>query len=171
MLRAFAVLIAVTFASIHPVAAQWVEYKPDGGGYSVEMPGEWTSKVEEVDTAIGKLRSPVATVVVGDRAYMTMYTTYPESHIKSRSETAMLDGARDGAVANIEGKLRKEERVVVSNFSGREIIIEAPNGLVLINRFFLMEQTLVQALVAGPTNVENDADTKRFVGSLKALPK
>jgi hypothetical protein len=171
MLRAFAVLIAVTFASIHPAAAEWVEYKPDGGGYSVEMPGAWTTKVEEVDTAIGKLRSPVATVVAGDRAYMTMYTKYPENHVKSQSATAILDGAREGALANIKGKLRKEDQVMVSNFPGREIIIEAPNGLVLVNRYFLMELTLVQALVAGPTNVDSDSNTRRYLDSLKALPK
>src|SRR5262249_33967626 len=69
--------VAVAVGS-QPALAQWAEYKPEGVGYSVEMPGEWTVKTEEIPTAIGTLKAYTAAVNAGQRAFMTMYITYPE---------------------------------------------------------------------------------------------
>jgi len=173
MLRSLGVLLLVAFASLScPANAQtWAEFKPQGIGYSVEMPGEWTLNAQDVPTAVGPLKAYMATVNAGSRAYMTMYISYPEENVRGRPVTPMLDGARDGAVGNVKGKLRSEEKLVVSNLPARQIIVDTPQGLVLVGRFFLMENTLVQALVAGPRNIENEADTKRFVGSLKVVPR
>jgi len=173
MLRGLGILLLVACAFLsQPASAQtWAEFRPEGVGYSVEMPGEWTVTSQDIPTAVGPIKAHMATVNSGARAYMTMYTSYPDENVRGRPVAPILDGARDGAVSNVKGKLRKEEKLVVSNLPARQIIIDTPQGLVLVGRFFLMESTLVQALVAGPANIENEADTKRFVGSLKVVPR
>jgi len=67
------------------------------------------------------------------------------------------------AVANVKGKLRKEEKLTLGGAPARQIIIDAPNNIVLVSRFLMLDKTLVQALVAGSSNVENEPDTKRFL--------
>src|SRR4029450_9005116 len=115
------------------------------------------------------LKAYLASVDTDDRAYMTMYISYPEKATQGRSPAVMLDGARDGAVANVKGKLRKEEKLTLGSAVARQIIIDAPNNVVLVSRFLMLEKTLVQVLVAGPPNIENEPDTKRFLGSLKLV--
>ena len=173
MLRGLGILLLVACASLSkPAAAQtWAEFRPEGIGYSVEMPGEWKLTTQDVATAVGTIKVYMATVSAGSRAFMTMYSRYPDEYLRGRPVAPVLDGARDGAVANIKGKLRSEEKLLVSDLEARHIIIDTPQGLVVVDRFFLVQSTMVQALVAGPSNIENEADTKRFVGSLKVVPR
>ncbi len=171
MRRAFGVLLFVAFAlAVPPALAQtWIEFRPEGVGYSVEMPGEWRPTTEDVKTAIGPLKARRAAVTVGRRAFITTYIVYPEDAIRAQPVATMLDGTRDGTVANVKGKLRNEERLTVNDLPAREVIIDAPNNLVVIARYFLLRNTLIQALTAGARGVETEADTRRYLNSLKVV--
>jgi hypothetical protein len=172
MLRTLCLIVALGLASIPgPSRAQaWAEYRPDGIGYSLEMPGEWTITVQDINTAVGTLKGYTATVDYGSTAYMSMYITYPDV-VRGKPITPILDGARDGAVANTKGTLRNEQRVVVSNLPAREIVIDTPQSVVIVLRYMMMDNILVQALVAGPKGIETKPDTKRFLESLKVVNK
>jgi hypothetical protein len=50
-----------------------------------------------------------------------------------------------------------------------QIIVDAPNQIVIKMRYILMESTLVQAIVAGPQGIELEPNTTRFLGSLKIV--
>jgi hypothetical protein len=57
---------------------------------------------------------------------------------------------RDGAVANVNGKLRSEEKVLVSNLPGRQIIIEVPRENAAISmRFFLLDNAFIEVSAYG----------------------
>jgi hypothetical protein len=150
-------------------AQQWAEFRPEGVGYSIEMPGEWSIETQDISTAVGVVKASIATVTLADRAYMSMYNSYPEDAVRGRPVTSMLDGARDGAIANVKGKLRSEQKILISNLPGRFIVIDAPNNIVLAMQVFLMRNTLIQGVVAGPAGVESESDTKRMLGSLKVV--
>ena len=171
MLKAFGVLLVVALSSAgSPATAQtWMEFKPEGVGYSLEMPGVWTLSSQNINTPIGPLTANMAAVTVNDQAYMTMWIAYPEEAVRARPIDTMLDGARDGAVANVKGTLRKEERITVNGLPGREIIVDVPNNLVAIQRFFVLRNILVQALIAGARGTENGPDTRRYLDSLKVV--
>src|SRR5262249_34183389 len=171
MLRALGVLLIVVFASASASAQTWLEFRPEGIGYSVEMPRQWQLSNHDIPTSLGPMKAYMAAVNMPTRAYMTMYMTYPADAVRARPVDTMLDGARDGAVANVKGKLRSEQRLTINNLPAREIIIDAPNSLVVINRYFLLQATLVQALLAGMTNVETDPDTRHFLDSLKVVAR
>jgi hypothetical protein len=162
-------LVVVACASSQAVAQTWIEFRPDGVGYSVEMPGKWVEQVQDVQSVMGPTKLHIATVDLGARAYITMYSSYPADAVRARSMVEILDGARQGALANVkEGKLRTEVDLTVNMHPGRQIIIDTPN-LVLVLRYVLAGSTLVQAIVGGPRNMESEPVTMRFLESLKIL--
>jgi hypothetical protein len=163
------ILVAIVPRPVQSSAQTWAEYRPEGIGYSLEMPGEWTLTVDENKTAVGPVKSYTALVDQGTRAYMSMYSFYPPEKVVGKPVTPLLDGARDGAVTSSSGKLRSEQRIVVSNLPAREIIIDTPQKIVLVLRYTLMQNTLIQAIVAGQQGVELEPNTKRFLGSLKIV--
>lgn len=164
-LQAIGALLLVAFAGAsQPALAQWAEFRPEGVGYSVEMPGAWTLTAEDIKTPGGTLKAHKASVNGDQKVYMTMYIRYPDD-----SRPASLDSA--GAVAGVKGKLRKEEQLTVNDVPARQIIVDAPNGIVIVGRYLIMDNTLIQALVAGLANIENEPDTKRFLGSLKLVSR
>jgi hypothetical protein len=162
----FAALLAVSAQLAY--AQSWAEYKPEGAGYSLEMPGEWTVTQQTVDTKVGSIVMHTATVDQGSRVYMTIYAAYPEADVAGKPVSPILDGARDGAVNNVHGTLRSEQRILVSNYPGRFIIVDAPQG-VFIDKFFLLDNKLIQALVGGSPGIETEATTTRFLDSLRVV--
>jgi hypothetical protein len=173
MMRALGFLLSATIALVsHSAVAQnWLEYRPIGVGYAVDMPGRWTTQVQDIKTAAGLVKLHIATVDLGQRGYVSMYSQYPEAAVKATTPDAILDNGRNGAVANVKGKLRSEERFLLSNFSARQIIIDSPGDQVIVLRYFLMDNTIIQAIAAGPPSFENEPNTTRFVTSLKVVPR
>jgi hypothetical protein len=138
-------------------------------GYSIELPGEWQTAAQDVSTAVGVIKVYRAIVTAGQRAYMTMYSHYPEGAVRRTPVTSILDGARDGAVANVKGKLRSEQKILISNLPARHVVIDTPDRHVVVARYFLLRDTLVQGLVVGPSDVELEPVTKRVLESLKVV--
>ena len=163
------VVVTLIAAASQAVAQNWKEHRPEGGGYVVEMPGEPTVSWQDVPTKLGEIKTYIATSELGPITFVTMYSRYPESYMKGRSAELVLEGRRTGAIANLKGKLRTETAVTISNSPGREILIDTPSGLVMMMRYFLSSNTLVQAIVGGPAGVETDADTRRFLNSLRIV--
>jgi len=97
---------------------------------------------------------------------VTMYSRYPENY--SASADSILEAGRNGAVANVKGKLRAETNVTINSFPGREIMIDAPGERVMILRYFLRGNTLIQAITGGTAGVETNADARRFLDSLRS---
>jgi hypothetical protein len=171
VIRILCFLAIVGFVSTPRVseAQTWAEYRPAGIGYSIDMPGEWTITTEDVQTAIGSVKMYNATVDMGSVAFMSAYIAYPPAKVRGKAVTPLLDGARDGAVSNIHGTLRSEERMIVSNLPARQIIVDAPERLVATLRFFMLSNILVQAVVVGYKDIELQPNTKRFLASLKVV--
>jgi len=171
MRHALSTLVVVTLISVasQAIAQNWKEHRPEGGGYVVEMPGEPKVSWQDVPTKIGEIKTYIATSELGPVAFVTMYSRYPETYMTGVSADSILEGGRNGAVANVKGKLRTETTVTISNFPGREILIDTPSGLVMMMRYFLSGNTLIQAIVGGPAGVETNADTRRFLNSLRTI--
>lgn len=150
-------------------AQSWAEYRPPGIGFALEMPSGWTAQVQDIGTAIGPVKGYMVSIETGGLAYLSMYIPYPPDKVRGKPLGPILDGAREGAVSNVKGHLRSEQQVTFGSYPGRRIIIDAPGDLVLVHEFFMMDATLVQAVVVGHAGVENDANAQRFLGSLKVV--
>jgi hypothetical protein len=162
-------LIVLVAASFQAVAQTWLELRQDEVGYVVQLPGKWAVENVEVPTGVGPIKLQMAKVDLGARAYIASHSTYPEAAVRERPASAMLDGARDGAVSNVKGKLRTDEPMTVDNRPARQVVIDAPNSVVVIARYVMLDNTLIQALAVGPREVETEPATLRFLSSLKIL--
>lgn len=164
MLRALGVLLLLAYASpsvvAQTIAPTWVEFRPEGVGFSVEMPGEWTLKTQDIKTADGAVKTHTAAVSIGQKHYWTLYQDSVRSSFGS-TVTVNVKG----------GKLRKTDRLVVSNLPAVQIILDAPNGQVVVCRYFVVGAMLVAAAVSGPHDIETEADTQRFLGSLRVVSR
>jgi hypothetical protein len=158
-------------------AQQWIEYRPAGEGFRVEMPQapQVTSRV--LQHKIGPLSLIEAEVDYPDRSFAVTYFDMPKDKIKSAVKNAesILDGARDGAVGGmtIDGNkavLRSEQRLNVNGYPAREIIsdITALN-LVSVMRIVLVQNRQYTVVFSGFAGSEAKGEVSRFMNSFVIL--
>jgi hypothetical protein len=162
-------LFCLALLPLEARAQQWAVYQPEGIGYSVELPGEWKIETEDMNTKAGTVKLYTAGLGAPGRWYASAYCSYPEKFVHAATVTSVLDGAQNGAVENMKGKLRNETRIIISNLPGRHFIVDAPGNLVTVANIFMIGNTLVQAIVVGPQGIELEPDTIRVLQSLKAV--
>ena len=101
-------------------------YTSDEGGFSVSFPGSPAQDAQNVNTPVGAIVMHTFLIEKSDYAYMVAYSDYPESLVSQTPADAILSGARDGAVANVQGRLVSETFISLQGYLGREMLIEAP---------------------------------------------
>jgi hypothetical protein len=150
----------------------WQTFNSTAGGFRVEMPRYPRSSVQKVSTMMGLIDLHLITVDVGDAGYMVGYSDFPESYVSTGNVDAMLDRARDGAAANVNGRVVKETRMRLGRYPGREFWIEGnvegQTGMGQ-QRIYLVGNRLYQLVVAGPKDHFPVSDGQRFLSSF-ALP-
>ena len=148
----------------------WIDFKSAEGRFSAQFPMAPQTETMPTPTAIGNIDQKMFTVTKGDAYYAVAIADYPEELVKKGDTAGMLDGARDGAVSNVNGKLEKEEQVEVEGYPGRKIhVVATVQGvnLELDAVLCLAGSRLYQAIVARPSGSVPDADVQRFVNSMK----
>lgn len=169
LLPRLAVLLAVAAlpAGNQALAQNWVEHKPDGIGYRVEMPAAPRITARDVPTAIGPIKTTMALVDRGQIAFIVSHNDYPADAIKATPKEQLLDGIRNGQVGN--HKLRGEERITISGQPARHLVIDTAQGQVILSRIVMVEARLFQAIYVGPKGSEDGDDAKRFINSFKLV--
>jgi hypothetical protein len=71
---------------------------------------------------------PCLSVSVKQTAFSVVLSDYPLDHVQRVGSASLLDGARDGAVANTQGKLLSELIIGIAGNPGRELKISAAGG-------------------------------------------
>ena len=85
----------------------------------------------------------------------------------------VLEGARDGAMANVNGTVEKDFSVFLDSglpkkkYPGREFDGSTTSGLKLAARLFLVDDRLYQLISVSPKATFNAADFKKFADSFK----
>ncbi|GEM_PF-1827863 len=157
---------AVADAAPAAVPTGWKQFTSDDGGFSVWMPGTPKANSQTVQTLAGPLVLHTYLYEGTTSAYYAGYADYPASVIANADVQRLLDGARDGAVANVGGTLLSEKDVTMAGFPAREITIKAksqdvPQGIVIVARVSQadLRQYQLEALSAGQPSA---ADSARF---------
>ncbi len=145
-------------------AQTWLEYRPKGIGYRVEMPKKWVVSNQNVPTDLGPIAMHMATVDGGSFAYMSIYSVFPKEHIDKTPAETLLDNARDGAVKNVKGQLRSEQRLKVGGYPARHIVVDTATARVS-QRLVLFGVKLIQTIYVGAAESESGPDPLRFFNS------
>lgn len=125
----------------------WKKFTSPEGRFSVLLPATPTEQSRPVETALGRLDNRVFMVQTPADVYMVAYADFPEPVSDPDMIQKMLDGGRDKALSNVNGKLTSEKNIKLDGHAGREWHIEMPEGLVARARAYWVKKRLYQALV------------------------
>jgi hypothetical protein len=144
---------------------EFKEFSDAQGGFRVLMPGTPTPKTE---SAAG-IKLMTWSIEETNGAYMVAYADMPipanepEAQLQNR-----LDGARNQAIANIQGTLKQEARVTMGGrWPGRDITASFMNGKGLMRaRVYIVQTRLYQVVVVGTPSWAGSANATKFLDSL-----
>ena len=155
-----------------PVAPAWGPFSSPEGNFSILMPGTPSHATNAVNTAVGTIDMHMYSRELGNNtAYAVIYSDYPE-FITRASPDKVLDGGRDGAIANSKGKLISEQNIFLDGgHAGREIKIDIPGKGLMKIRAFLVRNRLYQVMVAAPGDVIDSEESRKFLTSFNLLTK
>ncbi|MFN4259073.1 MAG: hypothetical protein ACK4RK_07225 [Gemmataceae bacterium] len=145
-------------------AQEFKEFSSAAGRFKVQMPGAPKESSLDVAGTTAKL----FLVEVNDSAYLASYADMPIPANEGAEQTQMrLDGAVQGMVTNVNGKLTKETKIKLGQYPGRAVEAELPqaNGY-LRARIYMVDRRLYQLVIAGDKQTVYSKDAEKFLGSL-----
>jgi hypothetical protein len=177
-LAAVFLVMAAASATAWAQAPAWKEVAPPGCQCSVQMPGEPTESKQSFDTDIGKVDAYMYILPAdgGTTAFLLGYNDYNKEKVKGANKQKMLEGAKNGAVTNVKGKLIGEKKVEVAGYPGIEIEVEVPPkdgqpASKVFARIVIANNRLYQTLVVMKASGVRGLDVRKFLDSLKITLK
>lgn len=150
------------------LAQSWIEYRPAGGGYRVEMPDTPTTSTEDIKIDGGRTVLQIRAMIERRRAaYMMAHADYPDDIIQGASPDTLLQRMRDAMVQN--RRVRRDVTLTISGMAGREFVAIDKNGYVIVTRAVLSGNRVFQIMVGGADGVEAQPDTLRFLDSFRLV--
>ncbi len=140
------------------------------GRFKVQMPG---SPTEKTDYAVG-VAMKTWMLEFADGGYAVAYADMPIPAGESDYLTQKrLEGARDGMVRNINGKLtRSSQTALQGKYPGRDVEAELPGDKgILRASIYLVGQRIYMMMVLGKRAWVNSADASKFLDSLVVTEK
>jgi hypothetical protein len=154
-LIAFGIALAMP-ATTH--AQTWEEYRPDGIGFRIEMPGK--PKLE-TQTSRGGNKAYHASVGMRNMAFVVMYG---EKDDKPGDADRLLDAAMKAM--SEDKKVLNLKRDNISGYSARRILVEDADKDNIEARIVFANGRLIQAIFVGPAR---NTTGRRFLDSLAVV--
>jgi hypothetical protein len=150
---------------------EWKEFTSKEGRFKVLMPGTPKQQQHDTESDFGKGVLYMNSVQAGRTMYGANYCDFP-AEIKKAPLKQVYDSSRDGAVANLEGKLAGEKDIKLDDYPGRELQIDVAGGkLVFRARVYLVDQRLYQVVVFGTQEAVTSKAAEKFLDSFKLAGK
>lgn len=148
----------------------WTTFTIPDGKASALMPGRprlQTQPMNVPGAGFITLRLHLLEAPGKDVGFALGYCDYPLHMMRGANIEMMLDGARDGAVRNVNGTLVSENQINVQGNSGREIHATIPQGD-LRARFFIVGNRMYMLMaIEGRGESIPEADRTRFFDSFQ----
>jgi hypothetical protein len=151
---------------------EWKTFSPDGGAFSVQMPGTPKEFKKNVETPGGAVEVLIYEMPVPatEGKFVVSLCDFPEA-MKPGTEDKRLDNARDGALASTKGKLKREKSLLIDTYPGREVTIEVEGKGMVVLRLYAVNKRLYQVMVVGPMDLVTSQDAQKFLTSFRLAGK
>jgi hypothetical protein len=166
-MRLKALMVLAVLAVLAPAADEKLkEYKSADGNYKVML---FPDPKTQDKKAPGGLTMHMVGNDLGTRALMVIHADMPiPADEKAEQTQKRLDGAKDGAVNSVKGKLIKEAKITLGKHLGREFSAELPMGKVIMKaRIYIVGKRLYQVLAIGPKDFVDSANVKKMFDSFE----
>ena len=147
---------------------RWIEFSSQEGKFTARFPSAPNKEVTQAPSPIGPIDSVIFAAQLGEAMFGVTYADYPEKILKDFKLDAGLDGARNGAINNIGGKLVKEEQITFAGHKARAFEATATaDGMKLRyeSRLFFASPRLYQLIVV--SREEETVPSQRFFDSFQ----
>jgi hypothetical protein len=165
--------MATATAETPPGERAWKDFISPDGRFTVQFPGTPKQASQTQTTKLGPLDAKVFLLELPDGLYAVWYVDYPREALARNRPDELLDGARDGAVANVKGKLAGETKITQNGFPGRELRIEVTTrkGVAAATvRLYFVKERLYQAIVVMDKAREAQTEIRKFLDSFRFEP-
>jgi hypothetical protein len=103
-----------------PTLSSWETVS--GDRFSFSMPEKPSHSENNVPSAAGDLKLHMYTLAKGYETFTTGYTEYPDIVFNSAESEALLDGAQEGALSDVNGEVLSQRKITMDGNPGREIV-------------------------------------------------
>ncbi len=147
----------------------WQLLKPDGLGFSIEMPEAPNAQEEDIDLGDGtsaKMRT--FQIISQNVIYDITVADYPSGAIQAAGGDAQaLDNARDGILRQAMGQLKSDTKIVFADRPTRELLIDMTMDMTARSRIFIVGDRLFNVGVITRNGNERSASVERYFASFK----
>jgi hypothetical protein len=149
-------------------ASDWPVFAPDGGRFSVALPGRPTLERDSTWTPVGSVRMTKYWLRVADALLAVELHDIPPVAASFISDDMILDQARDSLLRDVDGTLIESRAIEFAGAPARDFIYRLPGRAQLAERVLavLVERRLY--LVTGMARAPSaDPQVARFLASFR----
>jgi hypothetical protein len=147
--------------------APFEEFRSDAGNFSILMPGKPKTEKQTVETAVGSVDMIMYTAGSRKAGCAVAFTDYPQQLVDSTDPQKLLEGAKNGAIKNVKGKLVSETKVSFNGLPARDMVIEVPSEGIITARLIIASPRFYQLMLITPKDKDHKEDISKFFNSLK----
>ncbi len=157
------ILLTASFLS----AQDWITVEPDGGGFSVEMPGQPQKMKKEIPSEAGNITLHFFIYEEKEGGYIVTYNDYPESVVQTLDLDSLYNNAARTALKSAKGTLMSKDTIRYQGFRGVELKYTVPGNVVVRSRYFLVNNRLFQIMLLGSEENVYNSFGEWFFNSFK----
>ncbi|WP_412985110.1 hypothetical protein [Pontimicrobium sp. IMCC45349] len=158
------------------VAQEWQKFKSETFEFTADYPGEPKYSTQEIPTGVGNLTMHMFMLSElppesKNAVYSVIRSDYPEDMFEEPEEgyiKTVLDGAVNGAVTNVNGRLLIDNSITFNGYPGRSIKI-AIEGAYIYIRCYLVKNIMYISQVVTLDVHEDNADIDKFHDSFELI--
>lgn len=161
--------VVLLFGTASAEAQQWLEYRPAGVGFRVELPG--APEIEDNTATAGDNMSKmiIASVAPSDEiAYLAMYSVFKPDTLNSDPQRS-LDGGMHGLAK--QGKIRSQKQLAFGTAPARYVIVDMSEKQVGIDLMVMSGNVLIQIICIVPPGQETAPDVDRIYKSFALVAR
>jgi len=165
------IFILTTFITSFVRPDDWVVF--EDSHFKILFPKKPTDQTQTIDSPVGKLTILIhmyeAPGTDDNHTYGLMTTEYPDSTVNSDKKDILdnfFNGAVQGAVRNVQGKLLSVETIQLAGYPGRAFRVDYQNGLAVITmRMYLVKNKMYMIQTITETKKDHNKAMERFMNS------
>jgi hypothetical protein len=169
-------LIIILFLNVTVLMSQdWTKYKNEELNFIADYPSAPVKSIQEIETAVGILdmHMVMCTPTSGDDnvIYSIIRSDYPKEQFENATDdynNSVLDGAVEGAVSNVKGKLIFDNKITFNGYPGRSIKISITGAFLYLKPILVENIMFIVQVICVEENDKNKS-IKRFMDSFDII--